>query len=220
MPTAAEFIKQIRMQNPDLFVVDPSSRSSQTVIQFEGWKIDFKPASSGPTLLNFRFAHRHDVSLYIYLRDGELGAIMGTPLRELLAVAAQRAEPDHPNVHERRLVDLRRDDDTVKAILDDEERLSKIKSHILFCGIPLTCPPRSEMAITSGETSMRLKRVATNKPSFMIFQYLRNNYPCGRAATRKLPTRASPQLRTLHAEDFPSAARLATKRIMALYSES
>ncbi|KAG8960201.1 hypothetical protein FRC00_000770, partial [Tulasnella sp. 408] len=50
--------------------------------------------------------------------DGEWGPAMGTRLRELLAVAAQRAEPDNPNVHERRVVDLKRDDDAVKAILD------------------------------------------------------------------------------------------------------
>lgn len=118
MPTIAQFIQQIKSQTPDLLVLDPSLRVNQTVIDFEGWEIVFKPASSGPTLLNFRFVHRHDVSIYIHIKDGEWGVVMGARLRELLAVAAQRAEPDNPNVHERRVVDLKRDYDAVKAILD------------------------------------------------------------------------------------------------------
>lgn len=85
------------------------------MIEFEGWEIVFKPASSAPTLLYFRFIHRYYVSIYIYLWDGERGAVMGTRLRELLAVVAQRAGPDNPNVHERRLVNLKRNGDAVKA---------------------------------------------------------------------------------------------------------
>lgn len=121
MPTTAEFIQRMKEEDAEKFTVDPNQPDSRVIFKFDGWTITFMPASSGPSLLNFIFMHRNKTSLYIHLGPGELINVRGRRLQALLAHATEQAKPETSDIHGKRIVDLRRDDQVVASIVEGEE---------------------------------------------------------------------------------------------------
>lgn len=121
MPTTAEFIQRMKEDDSEIFSVDPSQPGNRVIFTFDGWTITFIPASSGPTLLNFIFNHRNRTSVYIHLGPGELSSVRGKRLQALLALATEQAKPETSDIHGKRVVDLRRDDQAVASIVENDE---------------------------------------------------------------------------------------------------
>ncbi|KAG8949784.1 hypothetical protein FRC04_008324 [Tulasnella sp. 424] len=105
MPTGPDFEKALADTPERVFVFDISV--PEILVRLDNWYLQLNSNSSDPSCLHFTYLNRIKTSIYIHLLPGELPDVMGEKLKRLLLLAVGQVKPE---VQERRIVDMRRND--------------------------------------------------------------------------------------------------------------
>lgn len=105
MPTGPEFENALADAPENAFVFD--IRKPRILVKVDNWYLQLNSNSSDPGCLHFTYFNRIKTSIYIHLLPDELPDVMGAKLKRLLSLAVGQVNPE---VQERWIVDMRRDD--------------------------------------------------------------------------------------------------------------